>query len=107
MDPKAAAPTFRFEENRLVHSLRVIAYPGDTFTSAEACRCAFAVTAARRGDRDPPEHETDLAEWTRVLDMLLAAEPKAWIESGWTKLETDARIAEADRQDKEERSTQL
>jgi hypothetical protein len=107
----SAAPTFRFEENRLVHALRVMAYPGDTFTSEEACRCAFAVTAARKGDKTPPAHETNLAEWSRVLDVLLSAEPKTWIEGGWTKDATDARIAEAERQEKQEkeegRSTQL
>jgi hypothetical protein len=87
------APTFQFEENRLVYSLRLLAYPGDDFTSEQSCRCAFAVTAARKGDRTPPAHETNLSEWSRVLDALLAAEPKTWVEDRWAKrAEEAARI---------------
>jgi hypothetical protein len=77
------APTFHFEENRLVHALRLLAYPGFDFTSAQVVRCAFAVAAAREGRHAAPEHEPDPAEWQRVLDLILQAEPKAWVEKSW------------------------
>ncbi len=106
MGTPSAVPTFRFEENRLLHSLRVLAYPGDTFTSEECVRCAFAVTAVRRGDRTPPKHETNLDEWSRVLDLLLAAEPSVWVRNESLASATDARIAEVHRWEKSGRGTQ-
>jgi hypothetical protein len=90
------APAFQFEENRLVYSLRLIAYPGDAFTSEQSVRCAFAVTAVRTNDHAPPSHETNPDEWRRVLDLLVTAEPKAWVERGWTKQPTQERLAEAE-----------
>jgi hypothetical protein len=90
--PPIAAPTFRFEENRLVYSLRLIAYPGDSFTSEQSVRCAFAVTAVRRGDRSAPEHERDPEEWGRVVELLVSVEPSAWVAAA-----TEARIEETTR----------
>jgi hypothetical protein len=99
MPPPYWIPTFQFEENRLVHSLRLLVYPGDAFTSEQSCRCAFAVVATRRGDRVPPPHEKDLDEWNRVLDALLAAEPTAWIRRAIEERQEEAA--------KEPPSTQL
>lgn len=97
-------PTFVFEENRLVHSLRLLAYPGDTFTSEESVRCAFAVVAVRRGDpKAPPAHERNLDEWNRVVGLLASAEPTAWVTAA-----TEARIEEVAAEVKREpRRTQL
>lgn len=100
------APTFQFEENRLVYSLRHLAYPGDTFTSEECVRCAFAVTAVRKGDRSPPPHETNATEWSRVLDVLCAAEPKAWVQGDATSAAIATRVdevEEAERTDERQR----
>ncbi len=85
------APTFAFEENRLVHALRTLAYPGFDFTSADCVRCAFAVTAARQGSHAPPPHEADAAEWQRVLGLILHAEPKAWVEKTWEEAVEERR----------------
>jgi hypothetical protein len=85
------APTFQFEENRLVYSLRLLAYPGDNFTSEQSCRCAFVVFAARAGERTPGTYETDVAEWNRVLDLLLAAEPSTWVQNRWVARAKEGR----------------
>jgi hypothetical protein len=95
MAPTYEAPRFQFEENRLVHALRTLAYPGFDFTSADCVRCAFAVAAARHGNRAAPAHEPDAAEWQRVLDLIQNAEPKAWVEKTWEEsVETRQREAE-------------